>query len=35
MKVKGAKAKRLVIELPNTLAVAVEVNPDLIEILSE
>lgn len=33
MKVKGARAKRLVIELPDTLAVAVEVNPDLIEVL--
>ena len=35
MKVKGARAKRLVIELPGTLAVAVEANPDLIEIISE
>lgn len=33
MKVKGARAKRLVVELPNTLAVAVEVNPELIEVL--
>ena len=33
MKIKGARAKRLVVELPGTLAVAVEVNPDLIEIL--
>lgn len=33
MKVKGARAKRLVIEIPDTLSVAVEVNPDLVEVL--
>lgn len=35
MKVKGVRAKRLVVMLPETLAVAVEVEPDLIEILKD
>lgn len=35
MKVKGARARRLVVELPNTIAVAVEINPDLIEVLAD
>lgn len=35
MKVKGARAKRLVIEIPDAVAVAVDVNPDMIEVLPE
>lgn len=35
LKVKGARSKRLVIELPDTLAVAVEIAPDLVEVLPE
>jgi transcription antitermination factor NusG len=34
LKVKGARRKRLVLEIPNMLAVAVEVDPDLVEVLS-
>lgn len=30
IKVKGAKAKRFIVEIPNTLAVAVEVSPNMI-----
>ena len=33
-KVKGARAKRLIVEIPGTIAVAIEVTPDLVEILS-
>lgn len=33
MKVKGARAKRLIVEIPDTLIAAIEVQPDLIEIL--
>lgn len=33
LKVKGARAKRLLVEIPNTLIAAVEVSPDLVEIL--
>jgi len=35
LKVKGSRAKRLVIDLPDMLAVAVEVTPDLIQVLPE
>lgn len=35
MKVKGARTKRLVIELSDNLAVAVDINPDLIEVLPD
>lgn len=35
MKVKGARAKRLVLEIPDTLSIALDVNPDLIEVLTE
>lgn len=34
LKVKGARAKRLVIEIPDTLIAAVEVDADLIEVLA-
>lgn len=33
MRVKGCRNRRLVIELPGTLSVAVEVTPDLVEVL--
>ena len=33
MKVKGARSRRLVVELPDTIAVAVEIMPDFIEVL--
>ena len=33
MKVKGARSKRLIVEIPDTIAVAVEVSPDLIEVI--
>lgn len=33
VKVTGVRAKRLVVEIQDTLVVAVEVNPDLIEVL--
>lgn len=33
MKVKGARARRLVVEIPGTVAVAVEINPDLVQVL--
>lgn len=35
MKVRGARTKRLVIEIPDAVAVAVDVNPDVIEVLPE
>lgn len=33
MKVRGARAKRLVIQIADALAVAVDVNPDMIEVM--
>ena len=33
MRVKGSRSRRLIVELPGTLSVAVEVEPDLVEIL--
>lgn len=33
LKVRGAREKRLIVEIPNTLVAAVEVNPDLVEII--
>ena len=33
LKVKGARSRRLIVELPQTICAAVEVNPDLIEVL--
>lgn len=33
MKVKGARSRRLIVEIPDTIAVAVEIAPDFIEIL--
>ena len=33
LKVKGARSKRLVVIIPDTLAVAVDVQADLIEII--
>lgn len=33
MKVKGARSRRLIVEIPDTIAVAVEVSPDLIEVI--
>lgn len=33
LKVKGARARRLIVEIPNTLSAAVEVTADLIEVL--
>ena len=35
MKVKGSRAKRLVVLIPETMAVAVDVEPDLIEFLPD
>ena len=35
MKVKGARSKRLVVMIPETMAVAVSVDPDLIEVLEK
>lgn len=35
MKVKGARTKRLVLEIPDTLSMAVDVSPDLIEVMPE
>ena len=34
LKVKGARAKRLIVEIPDTLIAAIEVQPDLIEIIN-
>ena len=33
MRVKGSRSRRLIVVLPDTLAVAVEVQPDLIEVI--
>ena len=33
LKVKGSREKRLIVEIPNALVVAVEVRPELVEIL--
>ena len=33
LKVKGARSRRLIVEIPDTLYAAVEVSPDLIEII--
>lgn len=35
MKVQGARSKRLVVMIPETMAVAVSVDPDLIEVLEK
>lgn len=35
MKVKGSRAKRLVVLIPETMALAVDVEPDLIELLPD
>ncbi len=34
LKVKGARSRRLVVEIPGMIAVAVEVEPDLVQILA-
>lgn len=34
MKVEGARAKRLVVQIPHTLAAVVSVEPDLVEVIS-
>lgn len=33
LKVKGARSRRLIVEIPDTLIAAVEVQPDLVEVL--
>lgn len=33
LKVKGARSRRLIVEIPGTLIAAVEVHPDLIEVI--
>lgn len=35
MKVEGARAKRLVVQIPNTLAAVVSVEPDLVEVIKD
>lgn len=35
MKVKGARSRRLVVTIPGMLAVAVEVEPDLVQVLND
>ena len=35
LKVSGARSKRLVVSIPGTLNVAVEVSPDLIEVIED
>lgn len=35
LKVQGARARRLVVQIPNTLAAVVSVEPDLVEVIKE
>ena len=35
MKVEGARARRLVVQIPNTLAAVVSVEPDLVEVIKD
>ena len=35
MKVEGARARRLIVQIPNTLAAVVSVEPDLVEVIKD
>lgn len=35
MKVEGARARRLIVQIPNTLAAVVSVEPDLVEVIRD
>ena len=35
LRLRGARAKRVIVELPNLIALAVEVQPEFIQLISE